>query len=54
MNPRTANPMIGPTYLQDTDEDSTGHPIMVRFTLLTYLDKSYRGYEFAIVGKSGY
>ena len=39
---------------QDTDEDSTGHPITVRFTLLTYLDKSYRGYEFAIVGKSGY
>ena len=39
---------------QDTDEDSTGHPIMVRFTLITYLDKSYRGYEFAVVGKSGY
>ena len=39
---------------QDTDEDSTGHPIMVRFTLITYLDKSYRGYEFAFVGKSGY
>ena len=39
---------------QDTDEDSTGHPIMVRFTLLTYLDKSYREYEFAIVDKSGY
>ena len=28
---------------QDTDEDSTGHPIMVRFTLITDLDKSYRG-----------
>ena len=39
---------------QDTDEDSTGHPITVRFTLLTYLDKSYREYEFAIVDKSGY
>ena len=40
--------------MQDTDEDSTGHPIMVRFTLIIYLDKSYKGYEFAFVGKSGY
>ena len=35
---------------QDTDEDSTGHPITVRFTLIMYLDKSW--YAVAFVGKS--